>query len=506
MERVKNSLNNITASVIGYVFKLLAQFLCRAVFIRVLGAEYLGLNGLFSNILYVLSFAELGVGSAITFSLYKPIAEGDRNKIRSLMELFRKSYYVIGAVVGIIGALLTPFLGYIVKDIPNIPNIGLIYLIYVANSCVSYFFAYKRTLITADQKDYLVSVYVYGSAVVMCIIQTVLLLVTHNYFLYLGAMLLTTIAENVLIARKADKLYPYIKEKNPPPLEADDRRKISMNIRALIFHKVGAVAINGTDNLLMARMVSVASVGIYSNYLMIVSAIQTVTGLLFNALIASVGNLNATESDKSKQEVFWRINFFSQWLFGFCAISLFCLLNPFIRLWAGEDYLFSIPTVFIISLNFFVGGLRQPVNMTKGSMGLYWQDRYKPLVGGIINLVVSILLALKWGVIGILIGTLVSMVSTNLWVEPLVLFKSGLHCSVGRYFKRYGLFTVVTAAAGAATYAACSLISSAGVVALCFKFLMCAVVPNIIYFVVYGRTKEFIYFKQLARTLLKRGK
>ena len=144
--------------------------------------------------------------------------------------------------------------------------------------------------------------------------------------------------------------------------------------------------------------------------------------------------------------------------------------------------------------------------MTKGSMGLYWQDRYKPLVGGIINLVVSILLALKWGVIGILIGTLVSMVSTNLWVEPLVLFKSGLHCSVGRYFKRYGLFTVVTAAAGAATYAACSLISSAGVVALCFKFLMCAVVPNIIYFVVYGRTKEFIYFKQLARTLLKRGK
>lgn len=504
MERVKKSLNNITASVVGYVFKLLAQFLCRAIFIRVLGAEYLGLNGLFSNILYVLSFAELGIGSAITFSLYKPLAEGDRGKIRSLMELFRKSYCTIGVVVGVVGALLTPFLGYIVKDIPDISNIGLIYLIFVANSCVSYFFSYKRTLITADQKDYLVSVYVYGSAVVMSVLQTVLLLVTHSYFLYLGVMLLTTVAENILIARKADRLYPYIKEKNPPPLEESDRRNISMNIRALIFHKAGAVAVNGTDSLIMARMVSVASVGIYSNYLMIVSAIQTVTGLLFTALIASVGNLNATESDESKREVFWRINFFSQWLFGFCGVSLFCLLNPFIRIWAGEGYLFSLPTVFIISLNFFVYGLRQPVSMTKSSMGLYWQDRYKPLAEGLINLVVSILLAYKWGVAGILLGTLISSVTTNLWVEPLVLFKNGLHSRVGAYFKSYGMFLLATAVAGTATFAACSLITSTGVAALCIKIVICAVVPNAFYLLFFGRTKEFKYFKQLVRALLKK--
>ena len=502
MARVTNSLKNLTASFGGYFLKMVVQFGCRTVFIQILGREYLGLSGLFSNILMMLSLAELGFGSAITFSLYAPLAAGDRAAIRGLMRLFRRVYLAVGCFVCVAGLSLTPFLAYFVKEMPDIPGIRWIYALYVLNSALSYLCTYKRTLIIADQKQYIVSRYTYGCAVAMNLLQTGLLVVTRNYFLYLAVMLVFTLLENLLLTRKANQLYPFLREPGAPALTREVTAPILRNIRAMLYHKVGHILVNGTDNLLMARLVDLGSVGLYSNYLMITASLETAVNLVYSAITASIGNVGATETDEVKLQIFDRVNFFSQWLFGFCSICLLCLLTPFISLWVGPDYCFPFSVELLICLKFLITGLRQPVTVTKNAFGLYWQDRYKPLAEAAINLVTSIWLGLRCGVAGIFLGTVISSVTTNLWVEPLVVYKYGLHAPVSRYFRSYGLFMLVTAAAGGLTYWLCGLVPVGGIVGLVVKMAVCTAVPNLVYLACFFRRGEFAYFRDLLKYIL----
>lgn len=497
----------MTNDLLGYFVKIVVQFWCRRVFILLLGEVYLGLSGLFSNILTLLSLAELGVGSAISFSLYKPLAENDQERVKSLMRLFKRAYFAIGIVVAALGVSLTPFLQFFIKDMPDIPHIRLIYVLYVVNSAVSYLFIYKRTLIVADQKEYIASRYSYGCAVVMNVVQLAVLYITRNFLLYLGTMIVFTVLENLLISVKADKCYPYLRDKDVQKLPEEDLHSIKKNIGALIFHQVGRVLVNGTDNLLISKMVDLVSVGLYSNYLMVKSALNTVLGSFYKAIFASIGNVNATEPDEVKKLVFDRINFLTHWMYSFSAICLFCLFNPFISLWVGEKYTFSLPVVFVICLDFFIYGYRTPAMITKNAMGLYWSDRYKALIEALINLVVSILLALKFGVAGIIWGTVISSLSTNFWVEPYVLYRQGLHAPLREYFKSYAVSCLLTAISGGLTWLACSLLPAAGIPAFAGKLLACLVIPNGLYFVIFRRNPHFLYFMNLAGEMLaKAGK
>lgn len=502
MARLSNSFRNLTYSFAGYGLKTMVQFVSRTVFIQVLGREYLGLSGLFSNILMMLSLAELGFGEAITFSLYAPLAQGDRQAIRGLMHLFCRVYLAVGAFVLVAGLALTPFLQFFVRDLPNIPGIRWIYALFVINSALSYLNTYKRTLIIADQKQYIVSGYTYGCAICMNAVQTVLLLMTGNYILFLLIMVAFTVIENLMLTRKADALYPYLKNLATVEPPKEMTAPIMRNIRAMVYHKVGYILVNGTDNLLMARLVDLGSVGIYSNYLMITNTLESATKIVFSAITASIGNVGATESDDKKLQIFDRINFASMWIYGFCSICLLCLLTPFITLWVGQSYCFPFVVEFVICLKFLIYGLRQPVNVTKSAFGLYWQDRYKPVAEAIINLVVSIVLGMSLGVFGILMGTVISSVTTNLWIEPLVLYRDGLHAPVRRYFATYGVFIAVTALAGGMTYWLCNLVGLSGVVGLLIKMLICIVVPNLIYLICFFRKKEFSYFCETIRRLI----
>lgn len=499
-------MKNMTNDLLGYFVKIVVQFWCRRAFILILGEEYLGLSGLFSNILTLLSLAELGVGSAITFSLYKPLAENDGEKVKSLMALFKRAYIVIGLVVAALGASLTPFLQFFIKDMPDIPSIQLIYVLYVLNSAVSYLFIYKRTLIVADQKEYIASRFSYGCAVVMNVVQLAVLYLTRNFLLYLCTMIAFTVLENLLISKKADKLYPFLKDKNVQKLPEEDIRGIKKIVGALIFHQVGRVVVNGTDNLIISKMVDLVSVGLYSNYTMVKGALNTVLGSFYKAIYASIGNVNATESDEVKKLVFDRINFLTHWLYSFSAICLFCLFNPFICLWVGERFTFSTSVVFVICLDFFVYGYRTPAMITKNAMGLYWDDRYKPVAEALINLVVSILLALRFGIAGVIWGTVISSLATNFWVEPYILYKNGLHAPLWEYFRSYLGSCALTAAAGGATFFLCALLPEAGIPAFAGKLLICAVVPNALYAAIFFKNKHFRYFLALAGELISRRK
>lgn len=502
MSRTKKSLKNIEFSLIFQSFSTLTSFLTRRVFIQMLTKEYLGLDGTFSNILSMLSLAELGVGSAITYSLYKPLAEQDQEQIAALMALFRRVYRTIGLVVAAAGLALTPFLPQIIHNLPDIPKINLIYALFVFNTSLSYFYVYKQTLLIADQQQYIVTTVHYVSKIILSLTQMLFLWLTRNYFVFLGLQIGVTLLENLLLSRRADRLYPYINELRPKGLDAKTKNEIVRNTRAMITHKVGGVVVFGTDNLLISYFVGVVAVGLYSNYLMVTNGLSTVYGQLFNSLVASVGNLGATEDAGRALPVFWKINFAGTWLYGFSAVCLVVLLNPFISLWVGEEYLFSQGIVILIALNFYVMGMRQSVLAFRNAYGLYWYDRYKPVAESVVNLVVSILLAIPFGVAGILAGTFISTMTTCFWIEPVVLFRYGMHTSVKRYFREYILNTAVTLLTTVVVWFVCAALPGTGVMLFVGKMAVCAVAGNLGYLLTYCRREEFRYFVGLLAGFL----
>lgn len=493
---------NVKVAAISQSILILTNFVVRRVFIQTLGEEYLGLNGLFSDILSMLSLAELGFGTAIVFSLYKPLAIGDKEKIKSLMYLFRQAYHLVGGFVLIAGLSITPFLNVFVKEMPKeISYIEYIYIINVVNSSVSYFFIYKASLLFADQKKYVEMFINVIVKVLAAILQIIILILTKNYFLYLGIMVAATFSQNIMVSVQVNKMYPYLLDNEIEKLDADDKLTIRRNVGAMVFHKLGYVVVFSTDSILMAKFVSVATVGIYSNYMMIRKALLNVIELFFVSIASSMGNLNACEEDSNKNKAYGHIYFMSAWLFGFIAICLYYLYNPFIRLWLGDNYLLSNITVGIICLNFYMYCMRMPVNNTKEAMGLFWNDRYKPIAESTANLVISILLAQKLGIDGVLLGTFISTISIPFLVEPYVLYKHGLHQKISNYYLKYIEYVVVMLIAGIATGILCRMTAN-NIWGFVIKMLICGVIPNIVYFLVYGKTENFQYLYFTVKRVL----
>lgn len=475
----------------GQILGIAVSFVARIVFVRVLSAEYLGLNGLFSNILTMLSIAELGIGTAITFSMYEPLARKDTRRLRALMGVYRKAYLTIGLVVGGVGALLTPALPLLVKEMPAIPNIEIIYLLFVANSAITYFFSYKRAFLIADQKRYIATLYRYGFFFVLNLVQMLILVTTANYILFLVLQVAFTLFENIAVSRRVNRMYPYLLEKPVPPIGEDDRATLSRNIKAIVWHRLGAVVLGGTDSIVMAKFVGVVSVGLYSNYLMIASALNVVLGVMFSSITASVGSLGVEANNERQAATFRVLDVAVFWAYSFASISLFVLFNPFIEVWLGREYLFEWPIVLAIAANFYLTGVRNSVLIFKDAKGLYWPDRFRPLVEVVVNLVLSIALAQHLGVLGILVGTALSTLLVCLPIEPYVLFKHGFKLSPLRYFWVYLRNLLLTIAVGSAAWIASERVQFEGWAGLTLKLMICLVLPNGLLWLLLGRSLEF---------------
>jgi len=502
--RTETSIKNAVVAFFGQLLGILLSFISRSVFVWILNTEYLGVNGLFTDVLSILSLAEMGFGTAIVYSLYKPLAVKDEQKIKALMNFYAFTYKIVGSIVLTLGLCLLPFLKLIIKDAPNISNLNLIYLLFLFNSVATYTFAYKRSLIIANQKNYIVTLYRRLFFAIVTILQIFALIMTKNFILYLMISIIFSLIENIVVSRKADKMYPILKKLNDEKLEEADKKELLKNVKALAFHRLGAVAVDGTDNILVSSFVGIIWVGLYSNYLLIVTAIYSILNTVFDSITASIGNLNAIESKEKSYDVYTSILFINFWIVGFCTIALWILLNPFITLWLGNKYLMNGLIVTLIVLNFYIRGMRKTTLIFKDAFGLFWNDRFKPILELIVNLTSSIILVQYFGIIGILFGTMISTLTTAFWIEPYVLYKNGFHKHVRDYFIRFGCYFLILILAAFVTKFVCSYFEMITIPNLIIQIFICLIIPNSIFLAILFWTKEFKYVIRLIKGLIKK--
>lgn len=506
--RLQNSARNIRAAWFWQVMHIICQFATRTVIIKVLTIEYVGLSGLFSNVLTMLSLAELGIGEAIIFSLYGPIARRENQVINSIMNFYQKVYISVGIFIAAVGFLLTPYIEFFIKDLPdNIPDLQLIYMLFVANSAISYFFSYKGTFVTANQKNHIVVNNDGITELLMVICQIAALIITRNYILFLVIGIFFILIRNIRITLIANRNYPYLKDKAIEKMPKDIFDSIKRNTLAMVFHKIGTIVVFATDNLILSKFVGLVSVGMYTNYHVITNAVVVFINKLFNAMAASVGNLAVEESVERQENVFNGICFLNFWLYVFSCCCLFNLMNPFTEvIWLGEKYLFSTWIILLIVIKTYIIGMRVSVQTFKNAKGLYWQNKFMPIGESIVNLAASIILVIKFGVAGVILGTIISSLLTCVWIEPRVLYKHGFNKSPKEYYIRYIKYFVVFAVIMALTYWCNSLIAEDNLMTFIAKCFISGILPNILMVLIYFRSEEFKYVKVVAFKLLKRGK
>ncbi|HBC83894.1 MAG TPA: hypothetical protein DCZ30_00065, partial [Clostridiales bacterium] len=406
--RKKNSLKNMIGSVLSNVLTIIVGVIAQAVFLKNLGTEFLGLNGLFTNIISMLAIVELGIGNAIIYNLYKPLANNNIEAIKSLMAFYKKSYRIIASLVSIIGIAIIPFLSYFVETVEVSVNINLIYLLFLIEVVCSYLLSYKRSILFADQKNYIINYIHIGYTIVLNILQILILIITKNYYLYLIIKIIMRILENIIITLYVNKKYDYLKDDDCAKLNNDTEKDIFKKVKALFFHKVGTFIINGTDNLIISKMISLAVVGLYSNYYMIINAVQTVFKQIIQATTASVGNLLITEDKNKCFDIFKKIRFLNFWVACFSSISVLIVMDSFIIIWLGKEYILPEIVLFALVFNLYQKLMRNVYMSFKEAAGIFHEDRFIPIIEAILNIFFSIVLCRIIGLAGVFLGTIIS--------------------------------------------------------------------------------------------------
>lgn len=495
--RIRNSLLNITSGLVGQSLTLGLGFIVRTVFIYQLGSTYLGVNGLFANILTLFSFAELGFGQAIVFALYKPIANNDEEKISSLMALFRKVYTAMFFVILVLGLSLYPFLGFFVKDVSVIPHLGIIYLMYVVSSACTYLFAYKNTYIIAAQKNYVSNIITYFFSIGTATLQVIVLLVFCNYFVFLGVQISSSILQNIAIAIRCNKMFPFLKKREVNPLSKEEKNDIVKNVKALAIYKIGTLSLNATDNIIISKFVGILSVGYYSNYLLLTSSVNSILSTIFGNMTASLGNLNAGDDNEAKYRMFFIVNMATFWLYSIVGITLFCCMSPFIYAWIGDEYVLSDSIVFIMVFNLYISGMLYSSFNYRQTMGLFRQGKIRPIISAVMNIGLSIWLAQYWGITGVLWGTAITRLTTNGWFDPYIVFKRGFKRSPLLYFVDYLFKVFVFFVTGALCFYVVSFISGDNFLQVLLKVVVSFILANAVYIVLFQHTSEFKYLKNV---------
>lgn len=501
--RTINASRNVASSFLNKIVILLLTFVSRKFFIEYIGLRYLGINGLFSNVLTLLSLADLGLGTAMNVSLYKPIAENDTRKLSALLNYYRQLYRLIALGIMLIGLSLIPLLKYIVNMDQDIPHLYLYYVIFVFKSAVSYLFAYKSSIIRADQKNYLINRIDVFVKIAKVLLQIIAVWLFQKYLFYLLIEVFAVISHNLVVAYVADKNYSFIADE--VQLADEEKRGVFSNMSSVFLYKIAWSLLNGTDNILISIICGTVFVGYYSNYLSITGHLDSFIALLFTSLTASVGNLIATASADRRYKTFQAMQMVSFWICGVVVVCLFYLTQDFMYLWLGEQYILDDLTLYAIILNTFFTNCMRPVWTYREGTGMYRQIRYIMFVTAIVNLILSVLLG-KWlGLSGILFATSISKLSTYFWYEPNILFRDffGIKptCYYLEYLKNIGLVLLC----GTICYVPMHFIQwKKTLVFWCLRAMICFAFVNAVYYIRYHKTEAFHGLRLRVKQIVQR--
>lgn len=423
--RTKQTQKNV---LIGFLYKFVMLFLAffsRKLFLQYIGVEFLGINSLFSNIFNILCLADLGMGVAMTYSLYEPLSRDDRPKISALIRYYRKIYLMIAGAVLTLGLCLLPFIGTIVRTDRVVEGLHLYYILFLLKTVSSYLFVYKTTILIADQRNYLNSLVSMVTSIVQLALQLAVIVLLKNYYIFISVEILITVVTNTIRSRIADKLYPYLKSQHLLP--GEDRKKLRQNIGSVFLYKLSGVLINSTDNILISMLVGTVALGYYANYNTIISHLTPFITILFSSITASVGNLIVSSDDKKRYEVFQVSTMVSNYLGILISVGFLTLAQDFIALWLGKEFIMDYAIVLSIAANFFYSCINQPIWTYREASGLYIKIKYIMLFTAVTNVILSIIGGKMYGIAGIVAATFLSKLLLCFWYEPNLLYKEYFH-------------------------------------------------------------------------------
>lgn len=495
--RVKSTLMNMSAGLINQLIITILSFVSRTVFINSLGIEYLGVNALFTSVLAMLSLAEAGIGSSIVYQLYKPVAENNRFKILALMKLYRNAYWVIALVVMLLGLIVMPFLDFIVKD-ADVQHLEWVYLIFLLNTAIPYLFVYKHSYLNVNQKNYIVTAVFSVSSIVSTCIRIGILYYTENYILYLAVDSIITIVTSIVLARVVDRMYPFLRFGKADILDSETKASFFKNMKAIFIQNIGNYFIFGIESILISTFVNIAAVGLYANYKMLIDISRIFLNQIFSNMYHSVGNLIAEGDTNKIYDIYKVMLLLSFWLYSLLSIGMYLLVQPLITVWLGPDFRMSHIILAVLVCMFYERGMRNAITTVKTTAGIFHEDRFAPVVQGVINLILSLVLVHAFGLAGIFIGGFISALAVPFWTTPYLVYKKVFFKPLRDFYKMYLKYSALGVIALAAAYAVCGMFPEGTFAALMAQGIVIVLMVNAIYAAVFYKTPEFKYLTAVA--------
>lgn len=505
MNRTQNAIRNIVYGIISKIAILLSSFVARTVFIRILGTTYLGVNGLFTEVLSLLSFAELGFGSAMAFTMYKPIVEKDDERIITLLTFYKKVYRCIAMVILLIGLCVIPFLDKIIKDADwlSLFELKIYFSIYLFNTVVGYFVVYKFTYLNALQKNYIQTNFDSIVTIASYIFQIIIILRFENFLYYLLTNSLVIFLSRVFVVIYLNKKYPILRAKTKSKIDKSDKEKIFNEVKGLAVHQFSSAAVHSTDNLLISSFISVVTVGLISNYTMLMNSVLGFLNIIFNSLTGGFGNLAFSSSTEKFHKVFKEINFANFWIYSFCSIAFWALIPPFITIWIGEDKLIDNVSFFLLVVCFYIQGQNAMYNIARSVKGEFNRDKWYAVLQAVLNLVFSIIFTTKLGLVGIYLGTIVSRMVYIIfrpYTTYLFLFNESSKVYYKTFFTYFCMFII---GAVITKFLVIKVLTSVTIKTFIYSIIIVLVVPNLIFYIMSIRSVEFKSWKMRLSNIIK---
>lgn len=487
--RTFNTKKNLINGLINMVLVILLSFATRTIFVKILSTEYLGINGLYSNILNLLALSELGLSNIALFSLYKPLAEKNEEKISQLVSFFDKVYHCIFVIIILFGIMLIPLLKYILNTELEMKELIIYYLLYLISTSISYIGISRQILINADQRIYVTKNATTLFNIIQNILQIITLFVFKNYYMYLIIQLICNLSLNLFLIFKANRLYPFLNSKAILPKK--EKISILKRTKDLFVYKISVVIINCTDNIFISALLGTSIVGYYSNYAMVIGVFTTIMTTIINSINSSIGNLNVTSSNEKKINIFYNLLFIMQWIVGFFSAGMIIMFNDFISLWIGEDYKLSFAAIIVIVLNFYLQNIINPIWMYRESLGLFKEVKPFMFMAALLNILLTYILGKTIGLPGIFLATIFSRLFTVVWYEPILLFKKNLRTRVGKYYLSQILYITIFAITTILIYFVTRNLTINSLISFALKGLIITLLFNLIYLLIFFKNHNF---------------